>query len=140
MNFFKNLDIKSWLILILLASTVLLFSMLFLKGSGSKDEINSLQNDIKKIQKERDSLANARIILQNEFINLKKQDSIKSIKILKNDSAISAVQSKLQQTQSDFNLVKKNLATAQQKLQDVMKSPANRTGDDLLNSLKNKSK
>jgi peptidoglycan hydrolase CwlO-like protein len=92
------------------------------------------------MQKQRDSLVNARVILERDFKVLKQQDSIKSVEVSRLDNVLVSMQNELDKTKSNFNDLRKNLEDTQNKINDMEKSPSNRTGNDLLNSIKIKTK
>ena len=135
-----KLDVKSWLIVVLLGFSLFFFYMWYFRGPSTKDDIKSLKSDIIRIQKERDSLANARVILQKDFDILKNQDSLRSVEISNLDNNLITMQSQLDKTKSDFDKVRKDFEDSQLKFNQLKNTPPNRTGNDLINSIKNKTK
>lgn len=135
-----KLDIKSWLILILLGFALIFGYKWYFSGPDNKDEIKALLEQNKVIQKERDSLKTARVILENDFNNLRMNDSLKASEIARLDKSISIMQEEVNRSRRDFDKIRKELEETRKKIEEFKKNPPNRTGDDLINSLKNKTK
>lgn len=139
-NLFKGLDIKSWLILILLGFGLFFFYMWYFRGPSNKGDINKLKRDIEIIQKERDSLKVSRSIMVRDFSKLRQKDSTDMIEIYRLDIVISNMKDQANKDKSNFLKLKKDLDDTRKKIDELKKTPSNRSGDDLLNSLKNKAK
>lgn len=136
-----KLDFKSWLLIILSILFIIFFSLWYFKGNSSvKDDIKNAKEQIANIQKERNQITEKDDSLKLAYKNLQfsynQQDSvIKGLnqRVLNNESIIEESQSKLDNY--DF-LLRKNQAT----IDSLEKNPTKRTGENLLNSLQNKTK
>lgn len=135
-----KLDIKSWLIIILLGFALIFGYKWYFSGPDNKDEIKALLEENKVIQKERDSLKTARHILENDFNNLRMNDSLKASEIARLDKSLVIMQEEVNRSRKDFDKIRKELEETRKKIEEFKKNPPNRTGDDLINSLKNKTK
>ena len=136
-----KLDFKSWLLIILSILFIIFFSLWYFKGNSSvKDDIKNAKEQIANIQKERNQITEKDDSLKLAYKNLQfsynQQDSvIKGLnqRVLNNESIIEESQSKLDNY--DF-LLRKNQAT----IDSLEKNPTKSTGENLLNSLQNKTK
>lgn len=135
-----KLDIKSWLILVLLGFTLIFGYKWYFSSPDNKDEIKALLEQNKVIQKERDSLKIARHILESDFNNLRMNDSLKASEIARLDKTLSIMQEEVNRSRKDFDKIRKELEETRKKIEEFKKNPPNRTGDDLINSIKNKTK
>jgi chromosome segregation ATPase len=136
-----KLDIKSILILVLLGLTILFGFKWFFSGDGSsKERVKQLEQEFKNLESQKKSV-------DLEIINWKeKLDSLIQLDIKLQDE-LSKQEAKtkiaeIEANKSKVNLakLKRDLEETQRKIDDFKNNPPNRTGDALLESLKNKVK
>lgn len=135
-----KLDIKSWVIVGLVAACILFSCMWFFSGSGNRRDIKQLKKENKELQFERDSLRIVRVKLQDKVKILEDMSADKDKKIAELDTKLTILNYDLNNTKKGFYQIQKELKEALQKVNDLKRNPPNRTGDDLLESLKNKTK
>lgn len=141
MNFQNKLDIKSILILVLLAFSLLFFYKWYFSGVDNyKEQVKSLREDNKLIKERRDSIDLHLKSLKGEYNKLKQEDSVLRIKISNLDSEIRVAKDKANNSNNQLNSIRKQLEQTKNDIKHLEDNPKNRKEDDLLNSLKNKLK
>lgn len=136
-----KLDIKSIIILVLLGfSLIFFFRWYFSDIDNYKNEVNKLREANKILKSQRDSIDQRIINLQTEYDKLQVVQLKISSKILETEKEISKAREKATLSRHELEKVRKELQETRNKLTELEKNPSNRTGDDLLNSLKNKTK
>lgn len=136
-----KLDIKSILILVLLGLTLLFgFKWFFSGDKASKERVKQLEQQFKELES------------QKKLVDLEinswraKSDSLRQLDVkLQADLAKQAAQTKkaeieAQKSKANLDRLKKDIAETEHKIEEFKKNPPNRTGDALLESLKNKTK
>lgn len=136
----NNLDLKDWALIVSVCIAIVFSINFFMSSSGYKKVIRGLEGENKNIERERDSLktVNKRLTKEAEVyvINIEKyQNRIDSIQklISKKDIEISKLKSTANGYKSAYEKTKKEI-------EKLEKEPIKRVGDDLLNSLKEKTK
>jgi chromosome segregation ATPase len=132
-----KLDIKSILILVLLGFSLIFFYMWYFRGSDNyKDELKKLKEENKILNETRDSITSHLNTLNVNFNLLKKEDSLLRIKIYNQDLEIQKFKNKANASKEKLNKLLKELEDTRNKIQELKNNPPNRTGEDLLNSIK----
>lgn len=135
----KNLDFKTITIFVLL--TLLMgvgYNWYFKADKDYKKQVQILKDENKKIQKTRDSLSIDIQNLEKEFDIIKSNEETLLLKIETLDVEISDSKNKANRTKSELDKIRKELLETNNKIKDLKNNPPNRTGDDLINSIKNK--
>jgi TolA-binding protein len=136
-----KLDIKSIIILILIIFSTISAYHWFIKGDDlSKEKIKRWEDEFKKLQREKDSISINITNLKLRFNELnKKKDSLESQnKLLENK--IIEVEKESQKSKTELNEMRKNQKATLKEIENLKNNPIRREGEDLLESLKNKTK
>lgn len=104
-----------------------------------KQKIEELHKENLALQAKRDSINGVLKTLKVDFEKLKVQEAALNAKVAQEDKEIEKNKAKAAKSQAELTALQKELADTHNKIEDLKKHPANRTGDDLLNSLKLKS-
>jgi len=134
-------DIKNWIIFILLGLT-LIFGYITLTKDDSdyKRKVEILKEDNTRLLNENSKIDGRIDSLRVEYINLQKKDSLLNIEISKRDIQIANALASSKKSKEELEKIKANIAETQRKIKELKANPFKRTGDDLLNSLKLKTK
>lgn len=140
MNEVKSLlNIKNIIILSLLLISIF-FCWKWITSTDSELKIKNklLEDKVKSMQIERDSLANDRVLLENRYDSLSNivDKESEKLKYYKNELRISKLDLEKSKRLSDD--YRKKYDSIDISIRNFKKTPINRTGDNLLNSLKNK--
>lgn len=130
----KNIAIISVLLLV----SLFLSTHFFLKNRSSEDIIEKLEMERSILAAERDSLDAASDSIHREYERLTELDAKMSEEIRKKDLAIQELKNKSSNSQLNLEKNQKEMKETQEKINDLKKNPANRTGEDLLRSLREK--
>ena len=136
-----NLDIKSILILVLLGFTLIFgYKWYFSGDDASEEKLNQLQEQYDEIEKEKQE-SNKRLN-DNAIIidSLMVADSLNTERIALLEFNVGEAEDKAEESAGKLSEMQKQLADTRKKIEELKKNPPNRTGDDLLNSIKNKTK
>lgn len=134
-----NLDLKSIIILVLLGVSIVFFGMWFFRGSD-KDKVRDMENQIKLIQNQRDSLKNVNNILAIDFLKIQKEINDRDSLIKMIEIKLSDAEKRLNSANSKLSDTEKRLKRSKKMVEELEKTPIKRDGDDLINSLKEKLK
>jgi len=136
-----KLDIKSIIILVLLAVSLIFGLMWFWKSDDvAKNNIKQLKNEMKELE------AQKVIIEKNIEIRHFKFDSLEIIsndlynKNLKLEQMVLKAEENARKSKVELIKVKSRVDIKKGKIEEFKRNPSDRTGDDLLNSIKNKTK
>jgi len=136
-----KLDIKSILILVLLGFTLIFGYKWYFSGDDTSEEkLNQLQEQYDEIEKEKQE-SNKRLNDNSIIIDsLMVADSLNTERIALLDFNVREAEDKAEESAGKLSEMQKQLAATRKKIEELKKNPPNRTGDDLLNSIKNKTK
>ena len=136
-----KLDIKSIIILVLLAVSLIFGLMWFWKSDDvAKNNIKQLKNEMKELE------AQKVIIEKNIEVWHFKFDSLEIIsndlynKNLKLEQMVLKAEENARKSKVELIKVKSRVDIKKGKIEEFKRNPSDRTGDDLLNSIKNKTK
>lgn len=134
-------DIKTIIILVLLGFTIILGYKWYFSGDEvSKDKVKQLEIENKKLESDKKNsdieiakwkVKFTELDITDKKLTLEVSRSIKEA----NDAKIKANKSKL-----DLDNLQKGLNETRRKIEEFEKNPPNRTGDALLESIKNRTK
>lgn len=132
-------DIKNIIIGVLLFFCLLFGYIWFLGGGKSyRDKIKSLEKTRLELIQERTNLDYAVDSLKKENQKLIQKDKILSDKVNKQDKEIATAKANAAKSMAELNGIKSGLKDTQEKIKEIQENPIKRSGDDLLNSLKQK--
>lgn len=134
-----KLDIKSILIIVLLGFTLIFGYNWYFDTNNSvyKKELKELRDSNKVLQNQRDSINYKIKVLELDLLNLVKNENILNGKIESLNIEIEAAKANANKNKTELNKLKKKLIETRKNIADLKQTPHNRTGDDLINSLKN---
>jgi chromosome segregation ATPase len=134
-----KLDIKNLLILILLVFS-LFFGYKWYFSTGNSDykkELKDLNEKNKALQAQRDSINIEIKKLEYDFLKLKEKEFFLVQKIDSMSTEIELVKSRAAKSKKELDKLRGDLSETRKKIEELKENPVNRTGDSLLNSLKN---
>ena len=136
-----KLDFKSILILILLGFALFFgYKLYFTDDSDYKNKIKELEEQYQILEDEKNQ---NKLIIEKYKVELDSimiQDSLNLIKISELEGKVFEAEQKAESSKKKFDKLQKQLEETRKKIEDFKKNPPNREGDDLLNSIKNKTK
>jgi Tfp pilus assembly protein PilO len=135
----KNFDFKTIFIFVLLTLLMAVgYNWYFKADKEYKNQVNSLREENKKIKNSRDSLSNNIIVLEKEFSIIKDREDSLNIIIKKLDIQISDSKNKANKSKAELEALRLELLETNKKIKELRNNPPNRTGEDLIKSIKNK--
>jgi chromosome segregation ATPase len=127
-------------VILVIACGALAYFVFFGNGNAEyRKHIAELEASNRVLDLKRDSLISDISRLKTEFTALHTKDSLLSIKIEEEDVEIARNKAIAAKSQFELKQVKQSLEKTRHQIDSVKAHPANRTGNDLLNSLKIKS-
>jgi chromosome segregation ATPase len=134
-----KLDIKSILIIVLLGFTLIFGYKWYFDTNNSvyKKELKELRDSNKVLQDQRDSINYKLEVLELDLLNLIKNEDVLNSKIELLSIEIEAAKANANKSKAELNKLKKELIETRRKIDNLKQNPPNRTGEDLINSLKN---
>ena len=138
--FLSNLKLKDWALIVITGVAVFFFINYTISSSGYKKEIKRLESESKDIQKKRDELDKQNKDLKKEAViyidNIDKyQKKINDISDL-----ISKKDIEIKNLKLSLNQQRKEIEKTKKKIDELEKTPIKRTGQELLESIKEKTK
>lgn len=138
-NFFKNLDMKSWLILILLTISLFFgYKWFFSSNDGSNIKLELLEEENDKLREYIE--INNQLIddLELEVTNLTKIITKKELLIESLDLEINTLSDQVTNKKEELDTLLSELKEKKEKIQELKKNPIKREGTNLFDSLKEK--
>ena len=136
----QKLDFKSILIVILFIISSIFITKFMLGGQNHRKEIKLLEKENKKLQKQKDSL-------QIEFVEIQKgliKDSIELVKLKTQltfiNKKIEIKEIQLKKAIEDLSTFKGSLEKSKKEIDELKNNPVKRTGNELLESIREKTK
>lgn len=135
----KNFDFKTIFIFILLTLLMVVgYNWYFKADKNYKNQVESLKQENKKIKISRDSLSMNIFSLEKDFNLIKAREDSLMTRIGKLDTQISNSKNKANKSKAELDALRKELLETNNKIKELKNNPPNRTGQDLINSIKNK--
>ena len=135
-----KLEIKDWAIIILFVAVTALSISYFFSSSGYKKTIKNLEISSDALQHKRDSLDQLnKEILEEVDTHLKKIELLQG-RIDSVESAIISKNKEISRLRSSMSEYKKQNERIKKEIENLENNPIKRVGDDLINSLKEKTK
>jgi len=130
-------NIKNILIFALLAVCLVFgYMALFSKDSGYAEKLKTLEDANALLQKQRSAANNSIDSLKGAYTRLKAHEAVLNADIARRDASIAQSAAVAARSQAELGKLKREMETTIRKIKDAKAHPANRIGDDLLNSLK----
>lgn len=138
--FFSSLKPKDWVLIALVGIIVLMFVYGMMEGSGYRKQLRDIQKENKEIEKERKSLS-----LRNKELNKKiEMDSISVVQYQERIDSLNTLivlkDSEIKNLKKRADIARKELEKTKREIDNLINNPIKRTGDELLNSIKEKTK
>jgi chromosome segregation ATPase len=133
----NNDNTKNYIIVILVV-VCLAFGYFTFKGSDSelKSKIEQLKSSNSLLEHQRDSIDKVITLTMKDFQKAKSADSALQIDIRSYEAEIERQKSLANQSRAQLDNLQKSLEETRRKIVDMKAHLANRTGDDLLKSIK----
>lgn len=130
-------DIKNIIIVILLAG-LLIFGYIAIFGGDSnyKQQLKELKTKNELLEKQRDSIDVVINNLHAEYAKLKVREAELAKEVTALDAEVEQNKANAKRSQAELDIMKRDLKETRRKIEELKKHPANREGDDLINSLK----
>lgn len=137
-----KLDLKSILIIVLLGLTLLFGYRWYFDTDNSnyKNQLKDLKNQNEILKKQRDSVDIKINLLESDLLKLIENEKSLLVKIGLMTAEIDSAKKNAAKSKLELERLKTELYNTKKKIEHLKKNPPNRTGDDLLNSLKTKLK
>lgn len=136
-----KLDFKSIIILVLLGFVLFFgYSWLFTDNSGYKEKVKQLEKEYKELETKKKLVDKEIDQLKVKFDSLDVIDKKLQTEVVKLESEIRRAESEANKSKNKFLELQGELAENRKKIEDFKKNPPTKTGDALLESLKNKTK
>ena len=136
-----KLDIKSILILVLLGLTLLFgFKWFFSGDKASKERVKQLEQEFKDLENQKKAVDLEITTWRAKSDSLRQLDIKLQAEITKQEALTKKAEAEANKSKANLNKLKSDLAETQHKIEEIKNNPPNRTGDALLESLKNKAK
>lgn len=136
-----KIDFKSILVLILLAFALFFgYKWYFTDTSDYKNKLKELQEEYQLLE---ESKKENNLLIEKYKIELDSimvQDSLNQVRISQLESKVFDAEKNAAKSKKEFDKLQKQLEETRRNIEDLKKTPTNRTGDDLLESIKNKTK
>lgn len=136
-----KLDIRSILILILLGLTLLFGFKWFLSGDkASKERVKQLEQQFKELEAQKKAVDLEINDWRCKSDSLRQLDIKLQAEVAKQESLTKKAELEATKSKANLDKMRRELAETQRKIEEIKNNPPNRTGDALLESLKNKTK
>jgi chromosome segregation ATPase len=128
------------LITISLLAVIIIFLLYLLNQPQTEyeNEIKRLKTENKALNEDRESLSKNILLLEDEFSDLKKKEFRHLVKIKKLESELNDYKEIAEISENLLFLTREKVKETEQKIKDFKNNPPNRTGEDLIISLRNK--
>lgn len=136
-----KLDIKSILILVFLGISIFFGLKWFWSGdSASKERVKQLEKEYKLLEEQKKAVDIEIVTWRAKSDSLKKLDLKLQAEITKQELLTKKAELDAQKSKANLDKMRQDLAETKSKIEEIKNNPPNRTGDALLESLKNKTK
>jgi chromosome segregation ATPase len=138
--FFLNLKIKDWALISLAGILIVMFVYGMMEGSGYRRQIRAIEKENKEIEKERKSLS-----LRNK--ELPKKIELDSLNVVRYRERIDSLNElivikdvEIKNLKKRADIARRELEKTKKEIDNLINNPIKRTGEELLNSIKEKTK
>ena len=122
--------------IILIAVCLALGCSFFFVNTDYKEKVDQLHKENSLLQTERVAIDKEVEILNRDFNAMKIEEAKLMSEIAQRDQEIAKSKANAERSRSELSRMKKEMEETMKNIQDLKKNPPNRTGEDLLNSLK----
>ena len=138
MNRNITLDIKTILIILLFATSATFGLKWYFGSNGDKDKIKELEVKFKELESQKKEVDERILKWEEKFKELDKEDSdLRDKQAIIEKQIINSIIMNNKDKQ-ELDKLRKKIEETRKKIQEFKNNPPNRTGEDLLNSIKNK--
>lgn len=135
----KN-EIKNILVSVLLCLTLIFAYSWILEDGGSDEKVDALKRELEELSLKKKESDRIKDSLRSETDRLESQGKRLESDISRLESEIRDAIARANQSAKNLDRINKELAETRRKIEEFKKNPPNRTGDDLINSIKIKTK
>jgi len=136
-----KLDIKTIFIILLLGLTLLFGFKWFLSGDkASKERVKQLEQEFKDLENQKKLVDLEITTWRAKSDSLRQLDVKLQAELVRQEAETKKAEIEAQKSKANLDKLRRDIAETQQKIEDFKNNPPNRTGDALLESLKNKTK
>ncbi len=115
--------------------------MWFIKGdSASKERIKQLEEEFKKLERQKDSINISINKWKVKFDSLSLRGEELAKINFKLESDVKKAETDASISKANLDKLRNDISVTKKKIDELKNNPTKRTGDDLLNSIKNKTK
>ena len=133
----KSDNFKNYLIIIFGATSVILLLFFIFSGRDNySDEVERLRSENALLEKKRNEIALRVDSLHKAYDALQHRDDSLAAKISAQDAEISKLYADSRKSKGELEKIRKEISASMKKIEELKKNPPNRTGNDLINSLK----
>jgi peptidoglycan hydrolase CwlO-like protein len=134
-------DIKNTIILILLIVSILFGYKWFIESdSGSKERVKQLEKEFTELENKK-KLTDLEINKwKSKFDTLQKEGDILKQENIKLEAETKKAEQEASKSKSNLDKIRLEMIETKNKIEKLKNNPIKRTGDDLLQSIKNKTK
>ena len=134
-------DIKNTIILILLIVSILFGYKWFIESdSGSKERVKQLEKEFTELENKK-KLTDLEINKwKSKFDTLQKEEDILKQENIKLEAETKKAEQEASKSKSNLDKLRLEMIETKNKIEKLKNNPIKRTGDDLLQSIKNKTK
>lgn len=126
--------------LIFFAGFAVFVAKWYFEGDTHRKENKQLRNEINTIQLERDSLAKARTQIDERYKKLESELIDSKSKIASLDRKLQQNRRELVDAENELDRLNRSIAESRGKIEGLKANPIKRTGGDLIESIKEKTK
>lgn len=135
----KN-ELKNILVSVLLCLTLIFAYSWVLEDGGSDEKVDALKRELEELSLKKKESDRIKDSLRSETDRLESQGKRLESDISRLESEIRDAIARANQSAKNLDRINKELAETRRKIEEFKKNPPNRTGDDLINSIKIKTK
>ncbi len=134
-----KLDVKSILILVLLAVSLFFGYKWFFGGNSEyKEKVKQLEKEFQELENQKKKVDLEISSWRAKFDSLSVEDNRLKQENIRLESQTRKAELEANKSKANLDRIKGDMKETQNKIEDFKKNPPNRTGDALLESLKNK--
>ncbi len=134
-----KLDVKSILILVLLAISLFFGYKWFFGGNSEyKEKVKQLEKEFQELENQKKKVDLEISSWRSKFDSLSVEDRKLKQENIKLESQTRKAELEANKSKANLDRIKGDMKETQNKIEEFKKNPPNRTGDALLESLKNK--
>lgn len=136
-----KLDLKSILILIFFGLSILFgYKWYFSGDKASKERVKQLEKEFNDLEKQKKLVDLEILSWQAKSDSLRNVDDRLKSELAKQEKLTKEAEMEVKKSKANLDKIKKDLEETKKKIEEIRNNPPNRTGDALLESLKNKTK